>query len=60
MTLLYVIPKAWLATYFDLPHTKLRNLKAIRNCTQLDFLMVATRNGKFYIEVTNLEFSFSK
>jgi hypothetical protein len=37
--------KAWLATYFELPHPQLRNPKSLRtrNCSQLAFLMVATR-----------------
>ena len=41
--------KAWLATYFDLPHLHLRNPKAVRK--QLAFLMVATcnRNRNFII-----------
>ena len=36
------ISKAWLATYFDLPHPQLPNPKAFRNrnCRQLAFLMV--------------------
>ena len=38
--------KAWLATYFELPHPQLRNPKSLRtrNHVQLAFLMVATRN----------------
>jgi hypothetical protein len=38
--------KAWLATYFDLPHLHLYNPKGIRNRNhmQLAFLMVPTRN----------------
>ena len=38
--------KAWLATYFELPHPQLRNPKILRtrNRAQLAFLMVATRN----------------
>ena len=37
--------KAWLATYFGLPHSQLRISKVLRtrNRTQLAFLMVATR-----------------
>ena len=37
--------KAWLATYFELPHPQLRNPKSLRtrNRAQLAFLMVATR-----------------
>jgi hypothetical protein len=43
------ITKEWLATYFDLPHSQLRNPKADRNRAQLAFLMVATRNRNFII-----------
>ena len=39
--------KAWFATYFDLPHSQLHNLKAVCNRTQLAYLMVATCNRKF-------------
>ena len=41
----YLFSKAWLATYFDLPHSQLRNSKVLRtrNRAQLAFLMVATR-----------------
>ena len=45
-----VFTKAWLATYFDLPHSQLRNPKAVRNRVQLAFLMVATRNRNFIIK----------
>ena len=40
-----IIIKAWLATYFELPHPQLRNPKSLRtrNRAQLAFLMVATR-----------------
>ena len=51
--------KAWLPTYFDLPHSQLRNPKAVCNCAQLAFLIVATRNSQpqlYYIEVPNSEF----
>ena len=41
-----IYTKAWLATYFELPHPQLRNPKPLRtrNRAQLAFLMVATRN----------------
>ena len=47
----YLFSKAWLATYFDLPHSQLRNSKALhtRKCVQLSFLMVASRNHKGHL-----------
>ena len=58
-----VFTKAWLATYFDLPHSQLRNPKAVCNSNQvqLAFLMVKTHNSQlqpqlYYKNVPNLEF----
>ena len=51
--------KAWLATYFELPHPQLRNPKALRtrNRTQLAILMVAirTRTRNFIIYTLSFE-----
>ena len=46
LTKLGILPhKAWLATYFELPHPQPRNPKFLRtrNRAQLAFLVVATR-----------------
>ena len=54
-----IFGKAWLATYFELPHPQLRNPKALRtrNRAQLAILMVAirTRTRNFIIYTLSFE-----